>query len=461
MKTVLLRDSSPLVSFRLVFRAGSAFDPPRKPGVAWLTAAMHASAGSRTRSYKEILDAFFPMAGSVTCLVDKEMTSFFAETHVDNLQAFQAIFREMLLDPGWRDEDFARVKDDAINYLAVNLRGQNDEELAKEVLYQEIYAHHPYQFHSAGTVSSLSNITIDDCREFRKRYYTEDNLWLGLSGRAEPDFAGLPGGTAPPAIPPAPPVESTSVLIVEKPARSVAISLGHPIEVRRGHPDYAALNLAVSCLGQHRMSSGRLFTRMRQLRGLNYGDYAYIEAFPGGMFTLEPLPNLARTQQIFELWIRPVEREQAVFSLRLALYELYRLIRDGLTMEEFHRTRQFLSKYVNLLLKTKSAELGYKIDSLYYGIPSYAEYLRAGLAALTLDQVNDAVRRHLRTDRLKIAMVGEDGEALRKQLLSGAPTPISYASPKPADLLVEDRIVERWPLAINDVRVISAEDVFR
>ena len=42
----------------------------------------------------------------------------------------------MLLTPGWREDDFRRVKDDAINAIKVSLRGNNDEELGKEVLYE-------------------------------------------------------------------------------------------------------------------------------------------------------------------------------------------------------------------------------------------------------------------------------------------------------------------------------------
>ena len=456
MRIVALPDSSPLVTFRLVFRAGAAQDPPGRPGTAWMTALMHTSAGTRTRTYKDILDAFFPMASSVGSSVDKEMTSFIAETHRDNLEEFYAIFREMLLEPGWREEDLSRLRDDTINYLAVSLRGQNEEELAKEVLYQKIYGDHPYGAHNAGTVSSLEKLTLEDLQAFRSKYYSTGRLYLGIAGgypkgfadRVRQDFSALPCG-------------GTEVTIVEKPTRSVAISLGYSIDVRRGHADYPALALAISCLGQHRMSSGRLFTRMRQLRGLNYGDYAYIEYFPGGMFSLEPVPNLGRSEQIFQLWIRPVEPEQAVFALRLALYELDRLIRDGLKEEEFERTRKFLGKYVNLLLKTKSAELGYAIDSLYYGTPPYPEYLREGLARLTCAEVNAAVRRHLRTQPATITLVAPRGEELRRQLLSGEPSPMAYASPKAEDILEEDKIVERWPLRIDSVEVISAEEVFR
>src|SRR5688572_14542530 len=130
---VTLPGKSSLVNFRLVFRTGAAYDPPGKPGTAALTAAMLARGGSRELTYKQILDAMFPMAISAGSQVDKEMIVFSAETHVDNLDAFYKIFRGMLLDPGWRQEDLDRLRDDAINYLRVGLRGNNDEELAKEV----------------------------------------------------------------------------------------------------------------------------------------------------------------------------------------------------------------------------------------------------------------------------------------------------------------------------------------
>ncbi|MGU9560675.1 hypothetical protein ACQXW1_18255, partial [Lactiplantibacillus pentosus] len=73
--------------------------------------------------------------------------------------------------------------------------------------------------------------------------------------------------------------------------------------------------------GQHRSSNSYLYGQIREKRGLNYGDYAYIEYFPRGMYQFEPDPNLARKMQIFQIWIRPVEPQNANFALRAALYE--------------------------------------------------------------------------------------------------------------------------------------------
>ena len=216
-----------------------------------------------------------------------------------------------------------------------------------------------------------------------------------------------------------------------------------------------------SWLGQHR-SPSHLYERMREQRGLNYGDYAYIEYFPRGMYQLEPDPNLARHQQIFQIWIRPVEPPNAVFALRLAMFELERLIKNGMTQTDFERTRSFLSKYVNVLTKTRSAELGYAIDSAYYGIPNYNIYVKSALAKLTVADVNEAIRRHLHADRVQIVGVAKDAERLKAELTGNAPTPIHYNSPKPAEIVDEDKIVERWPLGLHaeDVSVVPVGSVF-
>jgi len=470
-RLVTLPGRSPLVSFRLVFLTGAASDPAGKEGLAALTAAMLAQGGTRRMSYQEILEALFPMAVSVSAQVDKEMTSFSAVTHRDNLEEFYRIFRAMLLEPGWRPEDLTRLRDDAVNFLRVSLRGNNDEELAKEVLYNEIYAGHPYGHHNLGKVSALQKLTLEDLRDFYARRFTQANLIIGLAGgypegfpeRVRKDFARLPAGRSEPLKLPEPSRPGgLRVTLIEKETRSVAFSIGFPIPVRRGHPDYPALLVAQSYFGQHRMSGGRLYERMRQVRGLNYGDYAYIEYFPRGMFQFEPDPNLARRQQIFQIWIRPVEPATAHFSLRLALYELDRLVRLGLSQEEFERTRLFLTKYVNLLTRTKSAELGYAIDSLYYGIPDYNSYVKSALAKLTREEVNQAIRKHLAAADLRIVAVAKDCEDLRRRLLAGEPSPMRYNAPRPPEVLEEDKLVERFRLDLKpeNVRIVPVGQIF-
>jgi len=470
-RTVLLPGKSPLVDLRFAFLTGAADDPPGKEGIASLTASMLARGGSRTLSFEQISQRFFPMATQVSVQVDKHMTTFSAQTHIDNLDAFYAILRDMLLDPGWRPEDLTRLRDDQINALRTGIRGNNDEELGKEVLYNAIYAGHPYGHHNFGKVSSIGSITIEDMKAFRKARYTQANLILGLAGGYPPsfvkrvlaDFGKLPAGKAArPDVPTPKKIDGMSLTIIDKPTRAAAISFGFPIDVRRGHPDYAALLVAQSYFGQHRSSAGQMYQRIRELRGLNYGDYAYLEYFPNGMFRFEPEPNLARPQQIFQVWIRPLELPTAHFGLRLALHELERLVREGLSEEAFERTRGFLSKYVSLLVKTKSAELGYAIDSAYYGIPAYPAYVREGLARLTRDSVNRAIRKHLDTGNMHVVLVAPEAEKWKRRLLANEPSPMKYNAPKPDAVLEEDKTVEKRPIPLREDRVtiIPVDRVF-
>src|SRR5437870_11458558 len=176
LPTVLLPGTPPLVTFRILFMTGSAFDPPGKEGVAALTAAMLAEGGTRSMSYDQIVQALYPMASSVNAQVDKEMTVFTGTTHIENLDRYYALFKDMLLDPGFRPEDFKRLRDVAINFLKVSLRESNDEELGKEHLYEVIYTAHPYGHHNVGKVSSLEKLTIEDVRNFYRSHYTGTNL---------------------------------------------------------------------------------------------------------------------------------------------------------------------------------------------------------------------------------------------------------------------------------------------
>lgn len=471
-RIVQLPGKSPLVTLRFVFTAGSASDPANTPGVAHLTGELLGNGGTKDLSYKQIVDAMYPMAASVEVYSDKEMTTFVGETHVDNLDKFYGLMRDMILHPGWRADDFERVRDDTVNALRVSLRGNNDEELAKEELYNVIYAGRPYGHENLGTVSALQKLTIGDLQSFYKAHYTQGNLIIGVAGgypadfpdRVKHDFGVLPSGPADRydelAAPSA--VTHNRVTLIQKDTRSVAWSFGYPIDVKRGDPDFPALLVMQSWLGQHRESAGRLYGRMRELRGLNYGDYAYVEYFPQGMFRFEPAPNIARHQQIFQIWIRPVEPPNAVFALRLALFELDKMVRNGIPQPDFEKTRSFLSKYVNILTKTKSAELGYAIDSAYYGIPNYNEYIKTALAKLTASDVNAAIRRHLRAENIEIVGVAKDTDALTAALTGSDPSPMHYNTTKPPDVLEEDKIVEHFPLHLRkeDVSVVPVTSVF-
>ena len=180
------------------------------------------------------------------------------------------------------------------------------------------------------------------------------------------------------------------------------------------------------------------------------------------MFQFTPDPNQGRQSQIFQIWIRPVVPENGHFVLSAALYEYDKLVREGMSKEAFEATREFLIKYNNILTQTQDAQLGYALDSRYYNIPDYVGYMREQLTKLTLEDVNNALRKHLKSDAMRIVMITKDAAGLREAIISGKTSPITYNSAKPKEITDEDKVIEVYKINVKpeDVVIVPVDKVF-
>jgi len=365
------------------------------------------------------------------------------------------------------------LRSNQLNYLEKTLRFASDEEHGKAALTDFVFAGTPYRHPVAGTVAGLNAITTDDIREFYSSHYNRSNAIVALGGGYDESlveqFVGsldeLPEGSpvaAPTFSPTA--IEGRHVSLVDKPGADASISFGFPIDVQRGSREFYALWLANSWLGEHRNSSSHLYGVIRETRGMNYGDYSYIEAFPGGGFRQMPPTGVGRKHQLFQIWIRTLPNDQALFALRAALRELSLLVENGMSVETFELTRSFLSKYYLHFAETTQDRLGYRVDDSFYGIDGEGHLARFGetIQSLTREEVNTAIRKHLQLDNIKIAMVTGEAEALREAMLNDTPSPMTYASEKSAEVLAEDKIIESFPLQIAEdgVHLVPVDTIF-
>lgn len=466
--------TSPLVDVAFIVHTGAGFDPDGKKGLAAMTAAMISDGGSEALSIEQINEAMYPIASGFNAQVDKEMTRLSGQVHKDNLDTWYGLVRGQLLFPAWSESDFDRVKTQLINGIRTDLVGNNDEELGKEFLYASIYGDdHPYGTFNLGKVADLESITLEDVQAFYRDNYTVSNITVGLAGgypdelatRISDDLQQLAAGERMALEVPAARIpDGREAMLIQKETPAVAVSFGFPIELKRGDPDWVALWLVRSYLGEHRSSNSHLYKRIRETRGMNYGDYAYIEYFPRGMFQFHPDTNLARQQQIFQVWLRPLrDNNDAHFATRTAMFELDKMIREGLSESDFETTRAFLSKFVSLLMDGQSRQLGYAADSQYYQTDDFADYVRDGLAELTLDDVNRVIRENLSTEDIQYVFVTRDADDLRERLVSDQASPISYDAEKPQSLLDEDAGIAELSLGFADekVTIVSSEEVFR
>lgn len=470
--TTLKIEDSPIISLRIQFRVGSVNDPKGKEGLNQLTARLIAEGGFGDVTYKEMLEMLYPIAGRIRVFPDKEVTTFVADIHKDNFEKFWSIFEQVLTKPRMDENDFIRLKDLQMNFIKNSLRRENDENLGKYYLQTMIYENHPYGSIEAGKISSLNSITVDDVKNFYKKFYTKTNLIVGIAGnfdqsildKIKKDLSKLPVGKPNVVKLPKPQkIENIEVTLIEKKTPSTAISFGYPIAVTRSCKDFYALMVANSYLGEHRTFNGVLMNKMRGDRGLNYGDYSYIENFIQDGGSTFPIPNIPRQQQYFSVWIRPVLNVNRHFSLRMAIREVEKLINEGIPEKDFDETRKFLINYSKLWVQTQSRRLGYLMDSEFYGTGYFIDEIAKILPKLTKKDVDNAIKKYLNFQNIKVAMVTEGAQEFKKDLILNTPSSITYQhSNISKHILDEDKLIEIYPLKINEkkLKIINAEDTF-
>ena len=113
-----------------------------------------------------------------------------------------------------------------------------------------------------------------------------------------------------------------------------------------------------------------------------------------------------------------------------------KLIRDGITEEDFEATRNYLMKFTNVLTASQGRALGYALDSKYYGTEGFVEYIRDGLQDLSLEGVNRVLRRHLRSENMAAGVITPNADAFRDALLAESPSTMEYASETPDAIYV-------------------------
>lgn len=460
---------SPLVAIRLMLTVGSIHDPEGKEGLAGLTALMVGDAGTAKRTYGELIDALYPMAASIEVSFDREVTVISGVVHRDTLDDYTALLTEAVLHPRFDAADFERNKERLRAYLTTTLRSADDERLGLEALQDLLYAGHPYGHPSEGTVEGLGAITVDDVERFYRDRYTRAALTVGVAGgypegyaeRLSATLAALPAGTEGPTPLPEPPkVEGRRFTLIDKPTASVGLHFGYPLPIDRSDPDYYPLMVANSFLGEHRTFHGRLMQQLRGERGLNYGDYSYIEFYANPPGTSHPTPNVPRRQQYFSVWLRPVVPETARFALRAALYEVDRLASGGMTEAEFELTRDFLVGYSKLWGQTLSDRLGIMLDSRFYGTPYFIDEIERRLGAMTVAEVNKAAAKYLTTGRYRAVLVTDGAAALKTALEAGEPSPMSYNAEVPEAVRTADEIIEKLPVEPTAIEVVPVDRMF-
>lgn len=489
----LKQPQSNKIIIKLMFRNGSISDPIGKEGLTNATANLVVQGGTGSLTNRQIKELLFPMAAGYGVSVDKEVTVFTFSVHKDFLNKFYPVLKDIMLTPSFTEEDLKRVKSNQQNYVDQVIRASSDEEYSKMALEDLLFRGTNYQHMVQGTVPGVNAIILQDIKDHYKNYFTRNNLMVGIAGNYSPAFLQklkldmhMLSGAQPVLPKPAAAItpDGLQVEIISKPqALGSAIFTGVPLSITRADDDFAALMVANSYLGEHRNSKGQLYNKIRSVRSMNYGDYSYIEWYQSGGNNMLPEPGVPRSSNYFALWLRPVQigeglKKQyaelkditighAQFALRLALGEIDNLIHDGMSAKAFNRTRDFLRSYIKLYIQTPDKQLGFLMDSRFYGRKDYIHDMDALLGKLTVEDVNKAIRKYWQVQNMFVTIVTDHTEAepLAQALRNNQVSPMSYSNfvkeELPKDVLAEDENIAKYHLNIKSVKVVDTQNTFK
>jgi len=494
IETVTLSNpKSDKIVVKMMFKNGSMSDPVGKEGITQLTASLMSEGGTDKYTSSDIKSMTYPWASRWGVSVDKEVTVFTFEFHKDHAEAFFPIMTGLVVRPSFSESDFKRIKSNQENYVNEVIRSSSDEDLSKFALEALLFRDTRYAHPVGGTVSGVTSITLEDVVGHFKKQFTSSNLMLGIAGAyADPyviklqDAMGKLPSQSPAPIPPVSPRTPKGIqveIVTKSNTLGSAVFTGFPLNLTRSNDEFAALMVANSWLGEHRKSYSRLYQKIREQRSMNYGDYSYIEWYDNGGSNMLPQPGFPRKSNYFSIWLRPVQTAAALksqypelkditvghahFALRMAMRELQIMVEKGITNEDFELTRDFLRSYTKLYVQTPSKQLGFLMDSKFYGRIDYIADLDAILERLTLDDVNNAIQSHWQTGNMFISIVTDKSEAepLRLSLMEGRVSPMSYSdalrATLPPEILAEDEEVAGYPLKVTSVEVVTDQSLFR
>ncbi|MFM7015153.1 MAG: M16 family metallopeptidase, partial [Bacteroidota bacterium] len=308
---------SDLVVVKLMFKNGSICDPVGKEGLTSLTASLIAEGGTSKMTSTQIKDLIYPWAAYYGVSVDKQVAIFTFEVHKDHLDKFYPIIIDLIKNPRFAEDDFARIKSNQLNYVSEVIHSSSDEEYSKKYLENLLFRGTNMAHLVGGTAEGVKSISLNDVKTQYKNFFGSNNLTIGIAGNYTDAFlSNLKNdlGTLPKTALDVPVAgkgrtpNGIQVEIVSKEnALGSAVFAGFPMDITRANDDFAALMVANSWLGEHRKSYSRLYQKIREQRSMNYGDYTYIEWYNNGGSNMLPHAGYPRLSNYFSIWLRPVQ----------------------------------------------------------------------------------------------------------------------------------------------------------
>jgi predicted Zn-dependent peptidase len=321
---------------------------------------------------------------------------------VEDLPRVLDVLAEMLRAPSFEESEFEKARAQAI--AETRRRMEKTGAQASAALTRRLFgAGHPN--HSAApeaVIERLRSLTLEDIRAYHAEHIGATDWTMAVVGDLDHDaveqivadaFEDWGGHDAEPTHETEAAPENVGRSVVPMPDKSnVDVRLGHPVPIRRDHPDYHALYVGNYILGGN--FAARLMDTVRDEKGLTY----HIGSGLSGV-----------TTRYAGYWQTSVTLSRDTLDEGIAATTdvIRRFVEEGATEAELDDKKTTITGSYTVGLSTTrrlarslltNAERGFETD--------YLDRFPEEIRALTLEEVNEAVRTHLRPDEMHEALAG-------------------------------------------------------
>jgi len=387
----------PMLDVSIDFPAGTGRDASGEAGLATLTLNnLNSSAGGMNEEQlaEQLADVGAQFSGSI----DRDRAGVTLRTLSSEAERTVALatLAKIVQQPGFPEEICQREKSRMI--ANVKQAGAEPSAIAERAFYKALYQDHPYA--QTPTVATLSTLERTDMQRFYERYYRADQAVVSILGdltraQAEAVAEQLTGTLRKPdaALAALAPVKMPQQAVsreIPHPASQSHIMLGVP-GLKRSDPDYFPLLVGNHILGGGGFSS-RLTEEVREQRGLVYGVSSYF------------LPLADQGPYMISL---QTKKEQTNEALQVVRDVVTKFIDEGPTETELLSAKGNIIGSFPLRIDSNKKLLDYVEVIGFYNLPlTYLDDYLVSVEKVTLEQIKDAFKRRVDTQRMVTVVVG-------------------------------------------------------
>lgn len=403
LKVMIVEDHKlPLVKGRMIFKAGSVFDPPDKIGLSSIFYEVWRIGGTKTKTGDEIDEFLESRSALVESYGSEEYGILSFNCLKENFQEIFPIFFEILTSPAFREDKLDLSKAQAKS----NISRRNDE--PQSILFREfsriLYGKdNPYA--RIEEYDTIDLIAQKDLFEFYKNYIFPENSYLAIWGDIDKkEIQNLlkkyfkdwkPTAQKIPEFPQIPEKIKKGIYFSNKDDINQGyILMGHH-GIQMNNPDYFAILLANRIFG-HGFSS-RLFQSVRTDKGLTYGISGNIgaEYSHKGQATIY---TFSKSETVLE-------------AIKAIIDEVNLLKKDGVKEEELERERSsYLNEFV-FNFDTIDKIIGRLLIYEFYDHPSdFIQKTKENIEKLTKEDIDRVAKKYWKPEEFLIYVVGNEKE---------------------------------------------------